>query len=394
MSSFNGMGVILQSRAFVVLCLSSMLVRLALIATTFGTNDAIFWTQWLSVVKRFGIGGAYAQSAMVNHPPLALVLIVVVDLIAQATGFAFTDVFRLLQVFADGVSAAALYRIGGPRLALFVLLSPGAAFVSAFHCNSDPTMIALVVVAAALAMAERPFLAGIALALAGGIKVVPFLFVPLFLIALAGDARTRFALGFGSTSAVVFLPAFIAGGPVVIKHIFGYAGGLPHEWGIPGLAFAISRNFPAFREIGQDVMRAYVSYGRFVVYLAIAGVLILAARQRRFSLLHAIAIMVLAIFAFAPGFGVQYIGWLFPLLPFALPWRGAIAVNVAGSLFLFTTYTIWSGGFPWWFADLARPGPFRFLAAVAGYAMWAVVCFALVEAVRRFRSAPQPETTG
>ncbi|HVS31062.1 MAG TPA: glycosyltransferase 87 family protein [Thermoanaerobaculia bacterium] len=371
-----------------------MLVRLALVATTFGTNDAIFWTQWLSVVKRFGIGGAYEQSAMVNHPPLALVLIVVVDMIAQATHLAFTDVFRLFQVAADGVCAAALYRIGGPRLALFVLLSPGAAFVSAFHCNSDPAMIALVVVAAALAMSGRPFLAGIALALAGGIKVVPFLFVPLFVLAQAREARTRFLLGFGSTAAAVFLPALMAGGLVVVKHIFGYAGGLPHEWGVPGLAFAISRNFPALREIGQDVMRAYVGYGRFVVYLAIAAVIVMAARQRRFSILHAVAVMVLALFAFAPGFGVQYIAWLFPLLPFALPWRGAIAVNIAGSLFLFVTYTIWSGGFPWWFADLARPGPFRFLAAVAGYAMWAVVCFALVAAVRRFRSSPPPETAG
>jgi hypothetical protein len=59
-------------------------------------------------------------------------------------------------------------------------------------------------------------------------------------------------------------------------------------------------------------------------------------------------------------------------------------------MFLFVTYTIWSGGLPWWFADLARPGPFRFVAAIAGYAMWAVVCIALIASIRRFRS----ETAG
>lgn len=368
-----------------------MLVRLALIATSFGTNDALFWTQWLAVVKRFGVAGAYSQSAMVNHPPLALLLLVIIERIARLTGAAFVDVFRLIQVAADGISAAALIAIGrkhgsnGERLGLFVLLSPAAAFVSGFHCNTDPLMIALVVVAAALAVYEWPALSAVALAVACGIKVVPLLFVPLFLIAL----RTRrFLIPFIITAAAIFLPAVGAGGPIVIRHIFGYAGGLPHEWGFAGLAFAISRNFAPLHDAARSFMITYATYGRFVVYIAIVAVILLALRRR--SLLPSLGIMVLAVLAFAPGFGVQYIAWIIPLLPFALSWRAAIAVNAAASVFLFVTYTIWSGGLPWWFADLARPGPFRFVAAIAGYAMWAVVCVALIASIRRFRS----ETAG
>ena len=66
--------------------------------------------------------------------------------------------------------------------------------------------------------------------------------------------------------------------------------------------------------------------------------------------------MLLTVLALAPGFGVQYTGWLIAFLPFALSWRGAIAMNAEISLFLFVTYTVWSGGWPWWFADIARPG--------------------------------------
>ena len=104
--------------------------------------------------------------------------------------------------------------------------------------------------------------------------------------------------------------------------------------------------------------------------------------------------MLLTVLALAPGFGVQYTGWIIAFLPFAFLWRGAIVMNAVVSLFLFTTYTVWSGGWPWWFADIARPGPHRWVAAVAGYITWGIVCGALVVAVRRFIAARRPETAG
>jgi hypothetical protein len=111
-------------------------------------------------------------------------------------------------------------------------------------------------------------------------------------------------------------------------------------------------------------------------------------------MLHAIEIMLLMVLALAPGFGVQYIGWLIAFLPFAFSWRGAILMNAAISLFLFVTYTVWSGGWPWWFADITRAVPHRWVAAGAGYVMWAIVCGALVVSVRRFTAATRSETAG
>ena len=364
-------------------------MRLALVATSFGTNDAMFWTAWAKLVRQAGISGAYAYSQMVNHPPLALALVRVTDAVAAASGLVFSDVFRLVQVAADVLSAFALYRIGsranvewGRLLALFVLLSPAAAFVSGFHCNSDPLMIALVALAAMFVVESRPNRGAIALALAAGIKVVPILLVPIFVAAIPRNARRRFAAIFAAVASIIYLPAVIAGGPVVIRNIFGYAGGLPYEWGIPGVAFGGSHLFPSMKSELLSVMSAYNRFGRLAVYVGIAAVIVLAFRRRSDQPLQFTAILIMTMFALAPGFGVQYMAWLIPLLPFALRWKPAIAVNAAASIFLFITYTVWSGGWPWWFADIARPGRYRFLAAVSGYAMWAIVCVALVLAIR------------
>ncbi len=378
---------VLQTRVFFLLCAFGVIIRLVLIATTVGTNDAMFWGTWAKVVEEAGVSGAYSYSRMVNHPPLALVLVLLTDTLSRASGIIVTDVFRFFQVVADVLSAFALYRIGiragvqwGRALALFVLLSPAAAFVSGFHCNSDPMMIALVALAAMLMSGSRTDSAAVVLALAAGIKVVPILLVPIFTAGIA--RRSRFIAIFALATAIIYLPAIVAGGPVVIRNIFGYAGGLPYEWGLPGLAFAASHAFPSMRSEFLAAMGFYHRYGRYAVYVGILAVIVLAFRRRSEQPLTFTAILFLTMFALAPGFGVQYMAWLIPVLPFALPWRGALAMNAAISVFLFVTYTVWNGGWPWWFADIARPGPYRFLAAIAGYVMWGLVCAALFFALK------------
>ena len=395
---------VITVRQFWLLCGLAIVARVALTLTTVGTNDAMFWTTWLGLVKRVGIAASYSQTPMMNHPPPALLLMLLLDWLGRITQLSFLVTFRLAQIAADALSAFALYRLGaeqsagrGRLLALFVMLSPAAAFVSAFHCNSDPLMTALMMLAAALLIASsrRPLASGAVLAAAGGIKIVPLLLLPLFLAFAEPHERKRFLAGFTLILGISFLPAVLLGGPVVISNIFGYAGGLPYEWGITGVSYALAANFPPLRGAGRAVLTAYDEYGRFVVYAAIAAVIVLVVRRRdarRDALPHVMAIMLLTILALAPGFGVQYVCWLVPLLPFALPWRGAIAMNGVLSLFLFITYTIWSGGWPWWFADIQRPGPYRYLPALAGYVTWALVAVCAIVAIQRFRSLRRSRT--
>ena len=259
----------MSRRRFVLLCALAIAVRLALVLTTYGTNDAGFMSVRAALGQGAGIAHAYSHSAMMNHPPAGFALIVMAGRIAAASGIAFTDVLRAFQVIADVICAIALYQIGlrsggtdlARRLALFVLLSPGAAFISAFHCNTDATIIAFVLVAAALVFADRDAAAGGALALAAGIKIPPLLLFPIF---AAGVRRRR-----------PFVIAFAIGGPVVVRVIFGYRGGRPYEWGVTGVAFAISQFYRPAR--GAIVLWQKIGW---VEYAAIVAVLVLVWLRR------------------------------------------------------------------------------------------------------------------
>jgi hypothetical protein len=245
-------------------------------------------------------------------------------------------------------------------------------------------MSALLVLAVALFFSDRPVLSGIALAVAAGIKIPPFLLVPLFFIYT--PRRFAFLTAFAVTAAILFLPPIVIGGPIVVRVVFGYAGGLPYEWGVPGVVFAVAHYIRSFQVTGQAIMMVYSTYGRYFVFAGIAAVIAFAVKHReqeKIRLPQSIEIMFLTVLALAPGFGVQYVQWLIAFLPFAFSWRGAIAMNVVISTFLFITYTVWSGGWPWWFADITRAGPHRYIAALAGCSMWVIVCVALVIAIRR-----------
>jgi hypothetical protein len=388
---------------FVLLAAFGILIRLYLLATTYGTNDANFWSGWSSIVRSIGFVRAYYLTEMINHPPPALALALGIGALARRTGIPFIDLFRLVQVIADLVCAVAIYRIGlrqsvqtARALALFVLLSPAAAFVSGFHGNSDPLMIALVVVAAAFLGNGRwrAIAVGAMIALATTVKIVPLLFLPLFFFAVPRSTRAWFASAYSFVMAVSFLPAIIPGGPMVIRRIFGYQPTLPNEWGLTGLADGFSKAFPSLHDAARALFDFYHANGRFFVYAAVITTWIVLCRRPLDTpqkLLRACAIIVLIIFVFAPGFGVQYIAWLIPLLPFAFSWPQAIALNAAASVFLFITYTTWNGGWPWWYASVARLGPYRFVATLAGYAMWFAVCWALAVMLRRDnRTSPAP----
>ena len=94
---------------------------------------------------------------------------------------------RLLQILADCLSAWILFKIsGGNReITAFFFASPAAIFLSGFHCNADPTMIALLLAA----IYAR---SGALLAASAGIKIAPIPLLPFFLIDLPWRRRFLF----------------------------------------------------------------------------------------------------------------------------------------------------------------------------------------------------------
>jgi hypothetical protein len=348
------------------LLVAALAIRLALIATTFGSTDALLLMSYTHLAERFGIGPAYQHALYLNHPPLAGVLMMAADRIGSAVGLEFPDAYRLLQTLADCISALILYKLGRSReAALFFFASPAAIFLSGFHCNSDPTMIALL-------LGSVFTTSGTLFALASGMKIAPLPLAPFFLINLGWRRRAFFLLSAATAMVLIFVPAVITGGITVLRNVFLYSGS-GYEWGFCGIGFLL-RN--------REWADLYVHYGRFIVIVALIA-LFLFYWKRPAPLPAMIGVALLTMNFFAPAFGVQYLVWPLPFLLFALPRKWAYSLNVALSLFVFATYTIWSGEFPWWFANAASPDINRRLIALLALPLWLLYGATIVVALWR-----------
>jgi hypothetical protein len=212
---------------------------------------------------------------------------------------------------------------------------------------------------------------GALLAASAGIKIAPIPLIPFFLIDLTWRRRIIFLSLWLMTLAAIFVPAVITGGPAVLRNVFGYRG-TGYEWGFCGIGLLL-RNRP-WAEF-------YAQYGRYAVVMSLIALFIVFYRRPR-PLPAMICTALLSMIFFSPGFGVQYLVWPLPLMLFALPRRLAYTLNVALSLFLFATYTMWSGGFPWWFANAGLPDINRRLIALLALPLWLLYGFAIFAALR------------
>jgi hypothetical protein len=348
-------------------------VRLWFVVTTFGTNDGTFMTLWAALAERYGIAGAYAHHPLLNHPPLALWL-----LRGLARMGDVRDRLRLMQIVADIISFGCLLRLTKDRWpALVFFLSPVAIFISGFHCNTDSTMVCLILVAAVL-IDRSPLAAGVVLALATGIKIVPLLLVPLFLIA----ARRRWwqtLAGFCVTFAAIFAP--VLQNRIALTNIFGYAG-QAWWWGWPALAARLEHALP----LAGKLAVLHLRYGRFVVAFTVIAIAALYLKKNG-SLLAAIALTFVAMLFVSTGAAVQYLVWPLPFLPFLYKRWETLTVHAAMAAFMAAMYTVWSRGWPWTYADSLRlPWPHFEQLVLAGFIVWALLGCAIAIGALRMRN--------
>ncbi|HEX7150669.1 MAG TPA: glycosyltransferase 87 family protein [Thermoanaerobaculia bacterium] len=348
-------------------------IRLAILATTFGTTDAALVTAWARFATEHGVAGAYAQHTWVNHPPLSLALM---QGLYGISAKHFADLFRLQQVLADCVSFACLLALGSRRVALLYFLSPVAIFISAFHGNSDATMVMFVLLALVLLQREQPFAAGIALGAAIGIKIVPLLLMPLVVAYLWKRAATapskqalfQFALSFAITAGLMFAIPLSAAGTTLVSNVFGYRG-VGTWWGFVSMAI-----------LGHAARAAelYIAANTFVELALVAALAWWFWRRTEASLQQLIAmcgVMLGAVIVLGAGFGVQYLIWPVAFLPFALRTREAVALHAVLGVFLAIVYTHWSGGLPWSYANALNVTT---NIVMIGWVAWAALAAACV----------------
>lgn len=324
-------------------------LRLALMFFSLGTNDIGTWLGFAESVRDVGLAQTYLDLEHFNHPPLMGLMSVLVLRISEATALPFSAVFKVPSLLAEGVTAFLLYRIWKERSGPSAGLRAAAAYsmalcsivISGYHGNTDAIYFCLALLAAYLMESKSsPFWAGVAMAGALNVKVIPVVAVlPLWSRCTQLREAVRYALG-GLVGAIPVLVALAAFAPdarrAFLEHLLLYRSNLEF-WGVE-LVVRCSRVLaelvsPALGEMVRGLGDLYIAYGGELVVIATALLALRHAVRTQLPRLDAYQLILLgfAVFLlFGPGFGVQYVGCVVaPIIAGSIR-RGVVVATVTG----------------------------------------------------------------
>jgi hypothetical protein len=388
----------MRSRLFPYLPVTALALafRIGLAVFTYGTNDASMWESSTRLIRDGKAAQIYSHRVTVtdpkgegldeqifNQPPFMITMLQLLNGVQDVTGLPVHVSMRVLDALADAgtillTGAIMVHLISGVPFwpMILIALAPSWAFISGFHVNTDPLMVFLLVLGVYFIEVRKwSGWGGLSVAAASGIKIVPLLLLPALLLYLkTWSDRIRLAVIVGVFQVATALRWLIADDRGLARDVLGYRSIADH-WGI-GLILRNARGAallsPAFDGLA----------GRYGLILLL--VLITVAVNRRaptIDLFRQTGVLLVAFIVFTPGFGIQYLAWLFPWMV-VLP-VGVVASYVAAStVFCAAVYTYWSGGIPWWYANSIATGTWRGYLALLGVATWVSVVVAL-EAYRR-----------
>lgn len=327
-------------------------VKLTIAANTQGTNDAFTWTVFAEAVRQVGPVEIYSYSFPVdfyNHPPPIGYFLWLLNGI-ESWGPSIRFLVRACASICDVVTAVLVFEMIRRRRALWeatgagvlVATSPVLLIISGFHANTDPIFVMLVVAAAYLLVDRKlPGLAGVAVGLAIGVKIVPIVVVPLFLVYAAILGRRAFAKFAGAMAAVLLItwaPALLTQWDGVMSNVIGYVGVATRQWGLA--QFITWTGNPDW---GPTL---FSGPWRFVALPVSALLPAFIVWRTPVALPAALGIALGSLLVLSPAFGHQYLVWPAAAL-FFVSFGGAALYNWTAGILIAVVYTRWSSGFPW-----------------------------------------------
>jgi len=361
-------------RLWPALLVVGVLARLVVWWTTIGSNDVIGWARHAESVGRIGLAETYRTVRLYNHPPLAGLYAMWALDSANQDVLVFARLLKLPALLGEALAMVLLARLGGMRLAALYALLPAPILVAAYHGNTDTLYAALALLAAVAFDRKHHAVAGLAMAAALNVKLIPLVLVPLFLIsAPTWRALLRFgaALALG---ALPYVPSLLAAGAAMHRNMVAYNSSAD-EWGFLALLNDAERA-PATQALAAPLKAAVLSLGRYLIMGGAVALAIASRLRLRLSLLQQAAVTSGLFLFFAPGFGIQYIAFPAPLIlavdaTAGVFWglaSGAFAASLYGSYLVPRApgeplYSSFTAPFPGWCPEVG-------VVAWAGLGAW------------------------
>ncbi len=368
-------------------------VKLWLAATSFGSNDVHAWIDFARGARDHGPFEMYGHEyySQYNHPPLSGVMLLVVNWLVDRGVAGVPFLIRVPATVADVLTALLVFELVGLRRSLrqaatagvLISLSPALIVISGFHGNTDAVFVMFTVLSAYCVTRGWAFAAGVAIALAVSVKLIPIVVVPVLAACLLRAGWRKLA-AYAVGGLAVFVPLW---GPIVLlswpefrANVLDYAGSLYlRQWGLP--------QFLSWAHAPPEWANTLSGSGRFVVLL-ISGLVPAALVWRRpTSFVPAVGLSLAFFLLLSPAFGMQYLSW--PLAAaYLIGIVPATAYNLAASVFVLRVYSYWSGGgFPWdWYeakANILRWGDLRIMVVA-----WVALAWVAAAGLRTSLRAP------
>jgi hypothetical protein len=338
------------ARRWLALALSALGVQLILSACSIGTNDADLFLRFAGEIRNLGVIAVYGADPLFNHPPLvglwiraaAAIAAILPDPFGEAHAFCF--VFKLPIIASHLISAWLVWRIWRTRVGAQRATAIGAAaawslcgiLLSAYHCNTDP-IYAMFCLAAVYCMEERRafFVGGLLLGTAINVKILPVLLIPGLLLSCGSPRDAWRFIGGLAAGAIPFVPVLCHQPLGFVENALAYNSWI-NNWGV--MVFLLGGRLMAGDvDSVSAAAQWYHGTGRNLLFALIAAWAIVARVRGRWTR-YEIAAVTFAIFLIiAPGFGVQYLVILVPLMFAARP-RQAILYSTAAGIFAGALY--------------------------------------------------------
>jgi hypothetical protein len=351
---------------------AGILLRLLVWWFTIGSNDVGGWAMHAMHLMERGLPETYRTVPLFNHPPLAGLYAVWAMEQCPEDGVAhFARLLKLPGLLGEAIVLVLLWRRGGVRLAALYAILPAPILISAYHGNTDCLCIALAFVAAVACDRQRFVWAGLLLAAALNVKLIPLIVVPAFLLNCPSRrALLRFSVALG-VGVLPFLPPALQVPEAMYRNMLAYNSS-PDDWGFNAL-FNMAKRWPAWHAAAIAGQAVFVATGRYLILGGVLAVAMASRRRWRLSMCQQLAVAFALFMFFAPGFGVQYMVFVVvPLIAVAAPW--GVFFGVSSGLFIGSLYVAFLVPDPIWFSRFRAPFPARpvpiGLVAWAGLGVW------------------------